>query len=692
MAQGRTVRGLAGLAAAAAILAGSAAHSAADPAAWVARVNDIYRGRDRALPDEQRTEKILFPALAAMDAPPASLATTLRAALLAPGDALWSEADAWAQSANQQAALEALRKAAGSEKITSLLLPYGSDAVPQEWRDAGLDVDLGTPPLLAAARFNYLRAMDSLAALVHVEATRLGADKKGRDALNLLADLTLIARQMADREFAAEMRWGVHHMARGLERIRDVAWVYRASLNDQDLKNLIDRLSDANLRVDRVKLPRADRIAAEQALELAYVARQGPNPDTFGATMARLSAKDRPLTLFGESARWQSIAGTQGGTFDAADAVADVSGGWEYRWNLRPFDPALAAPSDYERLDKSKFAMVEAILGPIDGFFAARHALRAELAATRAGLAALAFERRNRTFPSELSLTRPTYVRDIERDPWSKDGNAFVFFVPIRDQPRGERELPKPHVIGVALAAAPSTPVDPAALEEYRKVLAATRNARLDAIIAAGQIKIETGEAQFEGLVSGKYLANATAEQRETMDRLFADARNRGVNAVAAYRDGLEAIQAPIRARLKAAKNSYERDQIIREIAGEARKLSESILKMGDDAVIAAFERAVGSFSASLDDSYFILYSSGTDQVAEWAQSVGEGGSDVLYWPPVLTLLRQDLDSRGLDPTALTAAWADYTPRMAAPAAKQVAEDSPQRSAPSSGPTRRRVD
>lgn len=699
MAQGRMVRGLGGFAAAAALAAGMAlsAGAAADPAAWVAKVNDIYRGRDRMLPDDQRSEKILLPAVGAMEAPPADLATPLRAALIAPGDALWSQADAWAQGAAQRAAIEALRKVGESEKTMAFLLLYGADQVPAEWKSAGMYVDLGTPPLLAAAQFHYLRGLDHLAALTHVEATRLGEAGQPAEALQLLADLVQFGRQMADREFTAESAWGLSTMAHGLERIRDVAWTYRDGLTDTQIKEVIDRAEAAQIRLDRLVLPQADHLAAEQIVEQAYIDRQGPNPDVFGATMARLSAKDRPLALFGESARWQALAPTQAGTFDTIDAVADVFGGWQYRWNLPAFDRALESPSDYDRLEKSKFAMVEAVMGPTDALFAERQALRAELAATRAGLAALAFERRNKTFPSELALTRPTYIKELERDPWSKDGNTFEFFVPIRDQPRGERELPKPHVIGVALLAAPSDPLDPALIADAQKLLSGTLTDRVNTLKTAW--KLDRSGVNAEGMnrlgeiIGDDTLTMGTAKDADLRDRVMEGIRKRAVNIDAMYERATNEALSALSARVAKAKTAREVQEVYQSVTPDS--LLTDLLKRGDALILEALQRDVGTFPVELDDSVFVIYSAGTDQVAEWARSVGEGGTDILYWPPLLSLVREDLKASGVDPTTLTAEWIDFEPLMGEPVERVYVETKGSRNSGNDGPSnnpRRRID
>ncbi len=694
MAQGGTIRRCIRWTAAAAVALGTMAPAAlaADASAWVKQVNDIYLGRDRMLPDAQRAEKILFPALSAMQAPPAELTTALQAALVAPGDPSWSAASEWAAGEAQQKALEAMKSIGGADKPVAFLHLYGEDQVPAEWKSAGLYVDLGTPPLLAAAQFEYLGAMDRLSLLTQVEATRLGDAGKATDALNLLADYVLMARLMADREFRAEMRWGMDAMTQGFERIRDVAWVYRDGLTDMQIKDVIDRLNAPKLRLDRLVLPKADRFAAEQVLEEVFVARQGPDPDKFGATMARLSAKDRPLMLFGESARWQQAATGHANTFDTTDAVADVYGGWEYRWNLPAFDKILEQPSDYERLDKAKFPMVTAVLGPVADLFNARQKLQAEAAATRAGLGVLAFQRRTKTWPAEQALTRPTYVKELERDPWSRDNNTFVYFVPIRDQPRGARELPKPHIIGVmgAGGAPEGIPEPEITLDLLRQALGA---AFIDFADDPRVASAPDNSAELDRLFT-EYVGKTATELKATLSewRRYEQAIERAIrsNDTAQFMTALRDMGGTL---ADVAQSRGKLEDVYNEVmaARQARAEQTGQIASTEGRVVLA---GLDSFVASLDDSTFVLYSAGFDQRPDWAQRVGEAGSDVLYWPPLLTLVRDHLKEASLAPRELAAAWLDFEPLRMAAAPKldpsnPSGEKGPSRSSSPSGPPRR---
>jgi len=49
----------------------------------------------------------------------------------------------------------------------------------------------------------------------------------------------------------------------------------------------------------------------------------------------------------------------------------------------------------------------------------------------------------------------------------------------------------------------------------------------------------------------------------------------------------------------------------------------------------------LSSFDVQLDDTTFVVYSVGPDGEPNKARSAGPGGTDILYWPPIMSLTRQ---------------------------------------------------
>lgn len=431
------------------------------------RANALYA----TIAPDKRSDLILLPAVAKMDPPPASVDSIGKAALLPAGSSGWSVAEEWALAAPQRAVLEALDRITKDETATIGMAfgqPYGADAMGPEPHgpdlvDAGLYTELGEPPMLAGARHLYLPALDRVGALVYVEATRLAAADKPDEAIGVLIDWLFFARQMADRQLFAEARWGLRTMTGTLERIRDVAYTDMRSgkrqLTADHILAIQERLAETRtyVRLDRLQFPAANRIAVEQVIAHVFQQRGGPNA-AFGQMMAQLASTQRPLRLFAEAARWDQIASNHADSLDTARQLATVYSDMEARWAWDPWDPRLAVQTDYEKMDKARFAVIATVLPDMTVLLNDRQVLRTQLVGTRTALAVVAFAYGARNFPPTLASLRPHFVKNLEADPFNPDRAnrkepPLEYFVPIRDQTFGPREEPGPYEINVVTTA-----------------------------------------------------------------------------------------------------------------------------------------------------------------------------------------------------------------------------------------------
>lgn len=443
---------------------------AAAPSAWAQSHIDQANAGYARVPAVKRSDLVLLPAVAKMDPPPAGASRIDRAMLLPAGSSQWSAAEAWASAENQQAVINALDRITDEQDPVDAMVfaqPYGADAVASTSQgvaliQADLYTELGEPPMLAGAVFQYLPGLDRVACLVNVEATRRAAAGDSAGAIDVLADWVFFSRQMADRGFFKEARWGVRQMIATLDRIRDIAYSdFRAgsrTLRPDHIAAVLDRFrTDGYLKIDRMTIPTADRLAAQQVIDRVFIARNGPNMDTFAPTMSRLASTDRPLRLFSESARWQTVAAGSANWFDQHEMVTRIYNEWQARWGLRPFDPLLALQTEYEKLRRASYAVIDAIIPDVGVLINDRDVLKAQLVGTRCSLALVAFHFDAGNFPLDIAAVRPRYVRSLGDDPFNPTGRdrggepRLEFFVPIRDTKDrfGPRETPRPHEINV---------------------------------------------------------------------------------------------------------------------------------------------------------------------------------------------------------------------------------------------------
>ncbi|MEL7473501.1 MAG: hypothetical protein AAGK04_09305 [Planctomycetota bacterium] len=326
--------------------------------------------------------------------------------------------------------------------------------------EAGAYTDLGTPPTLALARFGHLSALDRLRSLAEVEATRLASEGDVASAIDVMGDVVFLGRQLADRQFAEETRWGLETMSEGLERIRSLLYadfIGSRSLDQEAIQAAIDRLDPDRgyLDLGRLDFPEGDRVAVEQIVSRVFGSGDATDAATFAATLARLDAGDRPLRLFGQAAAWEGKARGHASAPQTRDELRLAYEDWVDRWAVDPFHPRMSDPAYYNQLDGDRYAALSATLEDRTDLFSLRERARLDIVGTRTSLALVGYVYARRSPPPKVSSVRGSWVRRLDADPFRATGGAtggppLEYFVPIRDTadqfPNGE---PQPHEIEV---------------------------------------------------------------------------------------------------------------------------------------------------------------------------------------------------------------------------------------------------
>lgn len=410
----------------------------------------------------------LFPALAAMDPSPfrsPSLRSMLMPSTTSPE---WPGVAAWLAAPAQRAALEAVKKVTDPAQRYMIGLPYGAQGVDSSWVEAGLYVELGKGDLLAGAKFHYLDRVRLVLALCGAAATDAASNGDAAAATDGLIAALRFSRMLSDREFAAEKFAGMEALIYVGEKICDVVYTFPDSFDATALANLIDRFEERRLYVERIRLPQANRIAANQLIERTIEPRGNARPDRMATTMSRVDGADRPLLRFNHAAHWAGIAASQAGWFDTKEKLEHLYGDWQRRWDLADLhDPLHGRLSDYRKMDKRRYLILHETVGAIEQAFMMRMTLLTQLGGTRSALAVTGFKARNRVFPPTLPAVQPTFIQRLDADPFSieprfrnmrqnprafrryEKSEIFEYFVPIRDQRWGPREQPIPYEIEV---------------------------------------------------------------------------------------------------------------------------------------------------------------------------------------------------------------------------------------------------
>ncbi|RMH26550.1 MAG: hypothetical protein D6693_07005 [Planctomycetota bacterium] len=623
-----------------------AARAVAQPSPQLEELNALWAD----ISDEDRADLVLVPALAAMDAPPAAARTVVDAAMILPGDPEWGSALAWAGAQPQQDALDAFKSITERRTRYTFAQPYGRAAGDEAVR-AGLYVDLGEPELIANAQSGWIAGLERLGALAQIEATRLASEGAGADGADLVLRWIRLARMFADRETFAEKRAALRWMRFGAERLRDLAYLYPDSIDELEMRQLIRSLNDREIMLDRVLLPRAERLAAQELLAITFVERGGPNPETFGPTMARMQSRGRPLRLFAQAARWRQIGQQHGDFFATRDRIEAVFNDWRLRWSLDPRDVVNESPTDYDRLDRGRYMLIATVVPDLGELFDERFALRVELGGTRLALAVRGYRTATGAWPEPIFAVRPRFIPEIPVDPWDpEEKEPYGYIIPMHDGPTDERATPTPHTLRVVSEAdagegpAMPTPQEIAAwmsrggpFPTSSQMLSQIARSIPDSVTPQLQRRARQQLLRAltqSGGVSGEIpwwvrrLAEADPNDPRSDDEIVADAALR-IQFAPAFKAALLRL---------AEQESPTLDEIRTGIANVVLGL----LASGSASVSAAGGLfGVPSFERVYDDSEFILYSRGPDETDNRAAAVGPGGDDILIWPPLFSLVRE---------------------------------------------------
>ncbi len=432
-------RPLAGVALAAAMTLGGTALQTARADEFSDRAN----ARFKEVQTDKRSDLVLLPLLIKLADPPQSVGTVQQAMLLPATSALFKDAAAWAQAEPQKAVLDVLTKISGEsdwKKAYAFAQPYGITGIDPELIAAKAFTDLGDPPLLARAKHGYLPMLDKMNLLVHVEATRLQAEGKPLEALDVLWRWLHFSRSMCDRAFYVEVVWGLKTMSSTLERMRDVVYtdgrLDKPLLTPEQLRDTVEkRMGDRGgiLNIDRMQFPSGNEVGCEQLINRVFKPRGAADISVFSPLLAEIAIRNRPLRLFSEAARWDSIAKLHGNQLETFEALRNAFGDWRTRWELPPFDPALKLRQDYRRLDAVKFAAVIVNVGDLSPIFDMRKRVRVELGGTRVSMGVQGYVLGQKSNPPALTSIRPAYTKVIDIDPLDQTTNPFRYYVPVRD-------------------------------------------------------------------------------------------------------------------------------------------------------------------------------------------------------------------------------------------------------------------
>jgi hypothetical protein len=371
-----------------------------------------------------RSYEVLFDALLDMTEPPMPISGRFNLATIHPGMRNWQEVEHWAE-ANPHIA-EAILK---SERRLEIGLPYGRDNVKSAYQRAGLYADIGSDGSLLTIRFPYLSAFDRIAAYATAESYRLMEGGSVQEAIDLAVATTFVLRQLCNREFVDEKKYGILLLTDSLENMRDMFYKYRDRITAEQFTRLaVNEIPFLRPDRNRLFLPEGDRTVAEAILKQVFDSRGTADPYKFPQVFGELQSRGEPLTRFGAARRWGMIAEVHGSLDASLERLKLIYDDWWRRWRVQEYDPILAVPTQFSRVNPIRYAAVIYTIRDIADLFDARRELVLAVNGTAYAAGLCAYYRDFGTFPSDAGrLYGRSLRRGTDVDPFDQNYDHLRF-------------------------------------------------------------------------------------------------------------------------------------------------------------------------------------------------------------------------------------------------------------------------
>ncbi len=359
----------------------------------------------------------------------------LSASDVRPGIDGWADAMAWAK-ANPD--VEAAVKLGAERRFIGL--PYGSDAVPENFRLGGFDIVLPDLKDSISPSFNWLSHLERIAIWSKVEAWRRFENGQADAGIDLMVQDIGMLRKAADRGFLEEKHTAIRLMLDAVQSLREMLYLHLDEVSADRLRK-IGRGELDRIRVDRDRLllPELDRFVHQAIVDESFDHRTGKvDEEAFRRRFTRMQGEKAPVGYASIDSRWRNLAEYQASLEASREQLNNLYDDWWRRWRVRSgTDLAmmiLAEPPYAERLNSVRYAGILSTLGNMDDLFADRDRLVAELDATSVAAGIAAYRRLRGNYPR---FTRMAYGIDIARhkdfDRFSSDKLPFVYFLPDED-------------------------------------------------------------------------------------------------------------------------------------------------------------------------------------------------------------------------------------------------------------------
>lgn len=350
--------------------------------------------------EDAKSWRIFFDACLKMTASPQPLSDTFNLNTVWPGMAGWDEVSSWAQE-NEHMAGAFLKSA----KRALVGFPYGSENVPDEYKKNGVVAEIGVDGHLHSFHFGYVDSVELACLWSTAELYRLFEAGETQRAIELLMSELIVLRKFCDREFLKEQLTFMPMLGDALSNTRDMFYAYRESLTPMQFRSF-SKDGIPYLRTDptRLLMPEGDRVVGEVLVGELFTTTGDADATQFKEILTDIQSRQEPLTRFGASKYWESIADSHSGRNNSLDRFNKIYDDWWRRWKMRTFHPQLSVDSELQKSNPVRYAAVNLIIRDIQDLFYERDLLTTQINGTAVSAALCGYKNHYGVYPRSLKM------------------------------------------------------------------------------------------------------------------------------------------------------------------------------------------------------------------------------------------------------------------------------------------------
>ena len=395
-------------------------------------IKELNQSSSVASSDGASSWKQFFEACIEITPPPVAMSGTFNMSTIWPGMSSWEEASTW-EAVNEH--IEVAFAEAAKRAIIGL--PYGSEHVPSNFRDAGVYAEIGVDDRLHAFDFAYIEMVELACLCATAEMYRLFENGEYDRAIQLMISEFIVLRKFCDREFLKEQLTFMPLLGDALENARDMFYRYKDNLSATQFRAIaMDGIPNLETDATSLLMPEGDRIVGKALLLELFGANGVADPAKFREVLTDIQADQEPLARAGAALYWESIALVHRGRDDSIARLNKIYDDWWRRWKMRLFHPQLKMDSELEKSNPVKYAAVSMVVRNIEELFAQRDLLTVEINGTAVSAALCGYFNHYGKYPAHLKkmyaqlLHRKSNVDSLHSLPLRTDSDWELYAFP----------------------------------------------------------------------------------------------------------------------------------------------------------------------------------------------------------------------------------------------------------------------